>query len=137
MKNRYKVENNIITDSDASYSASEFYLTDETLQVKNADGSCRYKIVAGDHVLRSQAEIENDSTFLNAYKKEVWKELYGTLKDNLFEIIVNKRQAGNPTFNFDDVVAKAQLFKNNAASYSTVAEIDTARDQAINWMGIE
>jgi len=136
-KNRYKVENNIIIGLDASYTAEEFYETDDNLQTLNTDGSYKFKISDGIHVERTQSEIESDSTFLNKYKKNTWKELFQLLKDNLFEIIVSRRDGGDTGFDFDDVTVKAKNFRDNLAGLSTIEEVDSAKESAITWAGLE
>jgi hypothetical protein len=71
------------------------------------------------------------------YKKQTWKQLFQLLKDNLFEIIVNKRDGGQPEFDFNDVTIKAKNFKDNLAGLTTKEDIDAAYDSAMTWMGLE
>jgi hypothetical protein len=75
MKNRYEVENGIITGIDCAYIAASFYETDENLQVKNADGVNQYKIDKGKHKLRTQSEIEGDPVYIESFNKQIKSKL--------------------------------------------------------------
>lgn len=75
MKNRYKIENGIITGSDNSYTAETFYLTDDNLQVLNADGVPQYKIDKGVHKHRTKTEIEADPIFIEKYNAVIKRKL--------------------------------------------------------------
>lgn len=75
MKNRYKVLNNIIISVDNSFAAETFYETDEYLMVGNSDGVPQYKIVKGNHVLRTQSEIESDQIYIEKYNSDIKRKL--------------------------------------------------------------
>ena len=70
---------------------------------------------------------------VNKYKKSIWKNLFALMKENIFEIIITKRET-TPDFDFDDIVIKAKQFKENLATLTTKEEIDNAKESAISWM---
>ena len=114
MKNRYKVENNIITGSDNSYTAKEFYLTDDNLQVINDNGVPQYKVMDGKHELRTKAEIEADAKYISKSNQQILSELKN-INDNSIELmrefIVTLKDcpAALITLNNDYKTKKAQL----------------------------
>lgn len=75
MKNRYKIESDIIIGSDNGYTATEVYLTDDNLQCLNSDGVPQYKIDKGKHVLRTKEEIESDPIFIDKYNEAIKQKL--------------------------------------------------------------
>ena len=74
---------------------------------------------------------------LNKYKKDIWKELFQYLQDNLYDIIVSRRDGGTPDFNSDDIAVKAKNFRDNLAGLATKEEVDSAKESALNWAGVE
>lgn len=75
MKNRFAVNNNIITGRDSAFIAPVFYETDDNFNVFNSDGIPQYKIKNGKHALRTQAEIEADPLYIEKYNSGIKKKL--------------------------------------------------------------
>jgi hypothetical protein len=75
MKNRYAVNNGIITGIDSAFIYPEFYETDDNIQCFNDDGVPQYKIAKGKHVLRTQSEIESDPIYIEKYNAGIKKKL--------------------------------------------------------------
>ena len=74
---------------------------------------------------------------LNKYKKATWRYLFAYLQENLFDIIVSRRDSGTPDFNSDDIAVKAKNFRDNLAGLATKEEVDAAKQSALDWAGIE
>ena len=74
---------------------------------------------------------------LNKYKKNTWKELFKYIQDNLYDIIVSRRDSETPDFNSDNIAVKAKNFRDSLAGLTTKEEVDSAKESAINWAGIE
>ena len=123
MKNRYKIENNIIKELDASYTAPEFYLTDDNLQVTNENGIPQYKIVGGVHVSRSQSEI--DVAYLPIYSIQKIDEMESHILERLlrWSIALPAIQA---KFN--------NVFIVSVEGAVSLAEVDAAYNDMITWL---
>ena len=122
-KNRYKIENNIITELDCSYTAPEFYLTDDNLQVTNENGILQYKIVGGVHVSRSQSEI--DVAYLPIYSIQKIDEMESHILERLlrWSIALPAIQA---KFN--------NVFIVSVEGAVSLAEVDAAYNDMITWL---
>ena len=113
-KNRYKKEGDIIKDLDASYTASEIYETDESLQVTDENGTYRYKVVDGSHVLRTQPELDTD--YLPTYITEKLNELR--------ELFTTRWSDSSKAISANQ--AQYNIAKTNISGASSLTDVDTA-----------
>ena len=124
MKNRYKVESTIITGSDASFTAPEFYETDENLQVENENGIYLWKIV--DNILTARSSAEIDADYLEIYraeKLEALRELFvNNWPDSSKAISANQAQYNNA--------------KSGIAGAADIAEVDTEYNTFVEFMDL-
>ena len=123
-KNRYRIENNIIVAFDGSYTAEEVYETDENLTIGDGNGTKRYKIVDGSHVLRTQEEMDTD--YLPIYKEEKLTELR--------ELLYTRWPDSSKTI----AALKAQYDVVKAASseWDSLTDVDTAYDNFTTFMDL-
>ena len=108
--------------------------------ISNDYGAFIFKYNSGTITEKTPAEIASDPVtiqYFAGYKRKVWKELFALLKDNLFEIIVNKREAGDPDFDFDSIIPIAKNFRTNLIAVETKEEVDSMKQTAINWMDLQ
>ena len=126
------------------FDGTEIYLDDKDFgdvtidgkYISNDYGASIFEYNSGTITEKTPAEIASDPNFIG-YKRKVWKELFGLLKDNLFEIIVNKREAGDPDFDFDSIIPIAKNFRTNLMNVTTKEELDSKKQTAINWMDLQ
>ena len=130
------------------FDGTEIYLDDKEFPdakingkyILNDYGASIFKYNSGTITEKTPAEIASDPVTIQyfiEYKRKVWKELFGLLKDNLFEIIVNKREAGDPDFDFDSIIPIAKNFRTNLIAVETKEEVDSMKQTAINWMDLQ
>jgi hypothetical protein len=114
MKNRYAVNNNIITGVDSSCISSTYYMSDEMLPILDKDGVPQYKVVGGKHELRTKVEIEADAKYISKSNQQILSELKN-INDNSIELIrkfivtLKDCPAALITLNNDYKTKKAQL----------------------------
>ena len=123
-KNRYKIENNIINDLDGSFTAEEYYETDELLVTLDDRGIRRYKIVDNNHVLRSQEEMDAD--YFPTYKQIILVKLR--------ELFVKKFPDSSK--DISALTAHYRNIKTASANWTTIADADAAYENYLSFMDI-
>lgn len=87
MKNRYAVNNGLIGGTDNSYTAVEWYETDDTL-LCHESGEPLWKIDKGKHKARTQSEIENGTIYIAKHNAGIDANIQGIVLSKL-DIIVD------------------------------------------------
>ena len=123
-KNRYKIINNIVHGLDGSFTAEEYYETDENLQTTDDNGIWRYKIVNGNHVLRSQEEIDAD--YLPIYKEEKLTEIR--------ELLYTRWPDSSKTI--AALKARYDVVKGASSGWADTSEVDTAYNDFVTFMDL-
>ena len=77
-------------------------------------------------VEKSQSEIDSDPDFIIFYKKLKKDELQVYIGTHILDILENHAWA--------EIVTQWGNFKQNASSWTTKSQIDTAFNNAINWL---
>ena len=123
-KNRYIKEGVIIKELDASFSAPDFFETDQNLQVTNKDGIYIYKVVDNQAVLRSQSEIDADFLPIYIDKKliELRELIYTRWVDS------SKTAAANQ--------AQYQIVKSNIETATSIIEVDNKYNNFVTFMNL-
>ena len=83
MKNRYRIENGIITGTDWSYTATTVYETDENLITHNKDGAPLYKVSGKSLVPLSSAEIAANTPVKKIFNDDQIAEIHRLIDEKV------------------------------------------------------
>ena len=108
----------------------ETEIIEHKLRVKSSDPWKSISDEYGNPIFRwisNAVQSQNtDAKFLIKYKKQKVAQLKEVIKENLFEV----------TRTLDQIRTQFGNVKTSSTSWTTVAEVDTAYNQFITWLGI-